>query len=235
MKRIGLALVALALGTMPAPTRAATPQRTSVETPGEASSKAGPAAGDDGMMSFGGGVWLVDEPSDDLAEPLPLASKREFEQRGYEVVQTGDKVQAVVDKQGKIYNKRPYHGIIPGRRDVFLPGRWARLAKRDYVTWVGVQPMASITRVFWQLTDPAPRFEVTKVDDRTLQVFFPGGRVPTRNNRRALRMAKFGGPVASVVTKRARGGALYVVHLKAAANHLYRFEAPFLYLDFERQ
>ncbi len=90
MKRTALALVALTLGAVPTDTLAAAPEKTSVETPGEASSKASPAGSDEGMMSFGGGVWLVDQPTDDLAEPLPLASKREFEERGYEVVQVGD-------------------------------------------------------------------------------------------------------------------------------------------------
>lgn len=212
------------------------PPVRSVETPAEAAAKAKPAdAEDPGMSTFGGGIWMVDDAQgDDLEEPVPLGTKSDFERKGYEVVGTDEKVELIVDKEGQIYVDRNYQGIVPGLRNTFDPARFARLANRDYVLWVGFQPMASITRIFWQLTDPAPRFEVTRVDDRTLEVFFPGGKIRKKNNRRYVWTNKFNGPIEYIRGKKVRGGSKYTIKLKGSSNHLYRFEAPFLYLDFER-
>ena len=83
--------------------------------------------------------------------------------------------------------------------------------------------------------DPTPRFEVTKTGPRTIEIFFPRFKVTSRNTIRALETVHFRGPVARVLGKRSSKGIRYTVHLKRNTNYLYRWDAPFLYIDFERQ
>lgn len=240
--RLGAAALGLAvLGAgMVAPSSASAQDEegsADVETPGQALEKAAPPPPPPpltpGQPAFEGSVLMVERPSDDLYEALPTGSDNEFRQRGYEVVRP-DRVEVIVDRDGKIYEDRKYQGIIPGIRNAFDDRRQQRRASKHYVTWVGFQPMAAVSRVFWQLTHAGPRFEVNKVDATTLEVVFPGARMPRLNAFRALETQFYGGPVASIDGKRVRGGVKFLIKLKEPANYLYRFEAPFLYVDFER-
>jgi hypothetical protein len=138
-----------------------------------------------------------------------------------------------VDPEGKIYRDRRYHGIVPGLRHMFRPGQLERLKKRDLVSWTGFQPMAETSRVFWQLTKPAPEFEVVKVDAKTIRVVLPGSRPARRNHLRPLVMTGFDTPVERVEARRKGRGTMFVITLREPADFLYRFEAPFLYLDIE--
>ncbi len=208
------------------------------ETPGEALKKSAPkeAPAPDKrprLFSLTTGGFDVTTPEDDLAEPVPSGTRSDFERRGYEVIEEG-KVEIIVDQAGQIYIDRIYQGIIPGIRNALRAGQLDRLKNRDLVLWVGFQPMAALSRLFWLVTDPAPTFEVTRLSDRRLEVFFPGARVVHQNTVRPLFTEHFGGPIHHVKGRRVRGGVRYIIELKRPANYLYRFEAPFLYLDFER-
>ncbi len=211
------------------------------EHPAEALEKGG--GGDKGArpssilnLGIGGGASLfrVTQPEDDLYEPVPEATRQEFEQRGYAVVTEG-KIDMIVDQQGQIYTDRNYHGIVPGLRNELFPGDLKKNQNKDLILWAGFQPLAAVSRVFWLLTDPAPRFEVTKLDDRQIEVFFPGADITHRNTTREMFTAFFTGPVQTIIGSRARGGIRYIIKLKREANYLYRFESPFLFVDFESE
>lgn len=242
MKRLSLLVIGLALlwpGVVLAEDEDPNAGSVDVETPAEALQRATPLP--EGViptqpdaMHFDGGVLVVERPDSDLYESLPVGSAADFRRRGYEVVRA-DKVEMVVDGDGTIYRDRNYQGIIPGIRDAFDKEKMERLSRRNHVGWVGFQPMAAISRIFWQLTAPDPQFEVNRIDDYTLEVFFPKARFHTSNLARRLWTNAFGGPVKSIDGQRARRGVRYIVKLKEpTAAYLYRFEAPFLYLDFER-
>ncbi|MGM0574184.1 MAG: hypothetical protein ACQEXJ_00425 [Myxococcota bacterium] len=203
------------------------------ETPAEALEKAKQREAAErapGLGGFAGGVYRVSAPEDDLVEPVPVGTEEEFEDSGYEVRREGE-IKIIVDEAGQIYVDRTYHGVIPGIRNSL----WDldRLANQDLVLWTGFQPMAAVSRVYWLLSDPAPRFEVTRLGDKRLEVFFPGARVLARNTVRAMITEHFATPIRSIEGKRLRRGVRYIIKLKHPTNYLYRFEAPFLYLDFE--
>ena len=191
------------------------------------------ARGQSGFNNFADGILRVTTPVDDLDEPLPTGTKTDFERRGYIVV-SDERVEILVDRAGQIYKDRVYQGIIPGIRHSLHAGQLDQLAGEDIVLWSGFQAMAPLQRLFFLLSDPTPRFEVTKKGPRTLEIFFPGFKVPNRNTVRALETSLFRGPVARVIGKREPKGIRYTVHLKRNTNYLYRWEAPFLYIEFER-
>lgn len=177
------------------------------------------------VTTFGGGVIVKDR--------VPVGDTKSFNDAGYEVISDGKgRSSVVVDETGNIYRDRNYHGIIPGIRDAFNLERFAKMSARHRVCWVGFQPKRNVSRVFWQLTHATPRYEVTKVDNQTVEVFFPGGRIDRRNNRRYLYTDKFAGPTTWIRGRNARKGATYRISLRADAQHTHRFEAPFLYVDF---
>ena len=213
------------------------PRTSDVETPGQALKKSqrpnADRTRDATQMRFEGGVLVVTMPVNDLDESLPIASTTEFEEKGYEVVRS-DEVEVLVDSVGKIYQDRNYQGIIPGIRERFDERKKPTSSKRISVLWVGFQPMAGVSRVFWQLSENSPLYEGNRVDELTLEVFFPGARMKDASVGRPLLTTSFGGPVDSIDGASVRGGTRFIVKLKQAANYLYRYEAPFLYLDFER-
>ena len=212
--------------------------KTNVDTPGEALQKVdrGRDRAADRPESFGGGLWLTEEHDDDLKEPLPLGTRRQFESRGYEIRTEGAQTYYIVDKAGRIYYDRNYHGVIPGIRNWIrrmTPRRRARMARRKLICWIGYQPYEAITRVFWHFTEANPQFEVIKRDRLTVEVFFPRTRIVIRNHWRTMRAEKFRGPIDTIRRKRSRRGTRFIISLKRPANFLYRFESPFLFVDFE--
>ena len=232
MKLAGLAFLMTWSFVWPA---AADEPRTNVETPAEALQKVRSdlrTTADDGA-SFGGGLWLTDEGEDDLVEPLPLGTRREFEDRGYEVVVEGTRIEYVVDKAGRIYHDRNYQGIIPGIRNWLYPRRQQRLRNRHLICWVGFQPMAAITRVFFHFSHPNPQFEVNKRDRLSVEVYLPTDRIKLRNHGRAMYAEKFRGAIETIRRTRSRRGNRFIITLKKPTNFLYRFESPFLFIDFE--
>lgn len=210
-------------------------QGKSVDTSGDAVRRSGDATARKPAQpqTYGGGLFLVDEPENDLEEPLPTGTEESFERRGYEIIRDGDRVELVVDPQGQIYTDRNYQGIIPSLRPYHFPERFRR-TQQSVVSWVGFQPMANVSRLFWQVTDAAVPFEITRIDERTVQVFFPNTRHDRRNEIRPMVMSSFDSAISSVEGQRVRGGLRYLIKLRRPVNYLYRVDAPFLFVDFER-
>lgn len=203
------------------------------ETPGEALTKAPPVKTPPGrFLNFVEGVSQSSRPTDDLYEPLPSGTAADFVRRGYEIFHE-DRVEYFVDREGKIYEDRPYQGVVPGRR--LNPDGSTTLKPRDTntVTWVGFQPMAAMSRVFWQLTNPEPRFEVRRIEPTHIEVILHDTEAANQNALREMVMELFTGPIRSVRGVRTASGLKYIIRLKNSAHYLYRYEAPYLLLDFE--
>lgn len=235
MKSAGcLPVLACLLLAWPAAAAEPTESDKDVETPAEALRKGnqGKTDTDDGG-AVGGGLWMVDEPDSDLEEPLPLGTEREFEDAGYEVLRHKGVVHYIVDRAGQIYLDRNYHGVIPGIRNWLRPKAAVKMRNRNYICWIGYQPFETISRVFFHFTNPNPQFEVTKIDRYTVEVRFPKTRIPVRNHYRTMYAEKFQGPIDTIRRVRGKRGTRIVIKLKRDANFLYRFEAPFLFVDFE--
>ena len=96
-----------------------------------------------------------------------------------------------------------------------------------------VQHTSKSSRLFWQLTKANPQFEVVKVDATTIHVVLKRSRPYRRNHRRPLVMTSFATPIERVDAKRKGRGTVFVIKLKEPTDFLYRFDAPFLYVDFE--
>ena len=226
-------LVALAIA---APAAIADEESSSVESPAEALKKAEPTKKKSSRLrfdDFSSGTYQTTSPADELSEPVPVGTRTDFERRGWAVV-TEDNVEILVDESGQIYIDRLYQGIIPGLRNELRVGEHKRHSKRHLVMWVGFQPMAALQRFYWLLSHHNQRFEVIRLSDRRIEVFFPGAAPHHPNDIRPLVTQFFTGPVARVDGKRVRGGTRYIIELKKEANYLYRWEPPFLYLDFEK-
>jgi hypothetical protein len=203
------------------------------ETPGEALTKAAPVKTPPGrFLNFVEGASQSGRPTDDLYEPLPSGTAADFLRRGYEIIHD-DRVEYFVDQEGKIYEDRPYQGVVPGRR-LNADGTTA-LAPRDVntVTWVGFQPMAAMSRVFWQMTNPEPSFEVRRIEPTRIEVTLHDTKAANQNAMREMVMELFTGPIRSVRGVRSGSGLKYIIELKNSAHYLYRYEAPYLLLDFE--
>ena len=202
---------------------------TSVDTPAQARQKAEEAART-GRTSF----WVVRDLNDSLDEKPSDLMRGGSKVRPYEFVGETGRVEIIVDKEGTLYKDRKYKGVIPGLRATTNPRRFARQRGKAIISWVGFQPKAAISRIFWVLTDPSPQFHVDRIDAMTVDVTFPNAKVTASNTIRGMEMQQFGGPIAYVVGKRLRKGIRYRIRLKRPANYLFRHEAPYLYVDFER-
>ena len=151
-------------------------------------------------------------PEDDLQEAPPKANRVQSTY-GYVVV-SDSSVEILVDRKGQIYKDRVYQGIIPGMRNELYEGQLDSLASRDLVLWVGFQSMAALQRLFFLISDPNPSFEVTRLSERKIEVFFPNFDVPNRNTVRGLWTEHFNGPVHRVLGKKEKQGIRYVIELK---------------------
>ena len=204
-------------------------EKTSVDTPAQSRQKAEDAART-GRTSF----WVVRDLNDSLDETPSDLMREGSKARPYEFVGEDGRVEIIVDKAGTLYKDRKYKGVIPGIRATTNPKKFARSRGKSIITWVGFQPKAAISRIFWVLTNPSPRFHVDRIDATTVDVTFPKTKIKAGNTIRGMDMQRFGGPVAYVVGKKTKKGIRYRIKLKRPANYLFRHEAPYLYVDFER-
>jgi hypothetical protein len=146
-----------------------------------------------------------------------------------------------VDDQNKIYQDRPYQGIVPQLRDTsaataryVVTPQAARQGQAIRVLWIGFQQKQFFSRVFIQ-TDRAPAvYTVYKTAPRRIVIDFPGGSVATSNNVRPIVTEKFDGPVAGIKATRNKKGASIAIELKRDAGYLYRQEGNYIYVDVER-
>jgi len=207
----------------------AKPPSTSVDTPAQSRVKAEEAART-GRTSF----WVVRDLNDSLDEKPSDLMREGSKAKPYEFIGEDGRVEIIVDKAGALYKDRKYKGVIPGIRPTTNPRKFARNRGKSTITWIGFQPKAAISRIFWVLTDPSPRFHVDRIDATTVDVTFPKTKIKAGNTIRGMDTQHFGGPIAYVVGKKYKKGIRYRIKLKRPANYLFRHEAPYLYVDFER-
>ena len=178
--------------------------------------------------------WLVRKLFDSLDETPSTLLKGRDRVLPYEFVNEFGVVEIIVDQKRKLYRDRKYQGIIPGIRNTHSARLDLKRRKKNYITWVGFQPMAAISRLFFKLSSPEPTFHVNRIDAYTVEILFPKGKISSQNMIRPLITRNFGGPIDRVLGKRTKRGIRYLVKLKQPANYLFRIYGPFLYVDFER-
>jgi hypothetical protein len=83
------------------------------------------------------------------------------------------------------------------------------------------------------MTNPEPSFEVRRIQPTRIEVTLHDTAAANQNAIREMVMELFTGPIRSVRGFRTADGLKYVIRLKNSAHYLYRYEAPYLYLDFE--
>ena len=229
MNRLKVWLGACVLSGLMALPVTAPPPSTSVDTPGQSHRRASDDART-GRTSF----WVVRELNDSLDEKTSDFMRPGGKVLPYEFIGEDGRVEIIVDKEGVLYKDRKYQGVIPGIRPTVDPRRFARNRGKAAISWVGFQPKAAISRVFWVHSADSPRFHVDRINATTVDVIFPKARAQTNTTLRSMDARYFGGPVASITGKRVAGGLRYRIKLKRPANYLFRHEAPYLFVDFER-
>ena len=204
------------------------------ETPADAVKKAQSAERNRAERGERRDFWLVRKLFDSLDEtPSALLTGRD-RVLPYEFVNEFGVVEIIVDQKRQLYRDRKYRGIIPGIRNTHSARLDLKRSKKNYITWVGFQPMAAISRLFFKLSSPEPTFHVNRIDAYSVEILFPKGKIPNHNTIRPLITRNFGGPIDRVLGKRTKRGIRYLVKLKQPANYLFRIYGPFLYVDFER-
>ena len=71
------------------------------------------------------------------------------------------------------------------------------------------------------------------MDPTRIEVTLHDTNAANENALREMVMELFTGPIRSVRGVRTGGALKYIIRLKNSAHYLYRYEAPYLLLDFE--
>ena len=146
----------------------------------------------------------------------------------------------IVDKQGKIYKKNHYKGVIPGIRDVPAVPSKQHPPKVDHpvVEWVGFQPFRDHSRVFIQILG-SYTFTVTKKNKTLIEVAIPRATVATPNDARELVTERFPTMVKSVKIKRIEdpsGSYIAIdIYLKKDVGYLFHQEGKYVFVDVENR
>ena len=101
------------------------------------------------------------------------------------------------------------------------------------IKWVGYQPKGAFSRVFWLLSNIHQPVQVDRENALKVVVRFPRTSVASNQLLRPLEMKEMKGPIARVSATLSPTDVTYEIHLKRPAQHLYRFEGPYLMVDFE--
>lgn len=101
------------------------------------------------------------------------------------------------------------------------------------IQWVGYQPKAAFSRVFWLLSHIGQPVQVDRLSALKVVIRFPRTSVANDQLLRPLETQQFNGVIARVSATVSKEAIAYTIHLKRPAQHLYRFEGPYLIVDFE--
>ena len=109
----------------------------------------------------------------------------------------------------------------------------AGAASVSSIRWVGYQPKAAFSRVFWLLGRPHQPVQVDRINALQVVIRFPRTSVEHAQLLRPLEMQSMRGPIARVAATLTKTDVTFTVYLKRPTQHLYRFEGPYLMVDFE--
>ena len=163
----------------------------------------------------------------------------------YSVYSRGQVQETYIDEDYKLYEVRPYKGVVPGHPERGEPvdGEVA-LANTDKVTIerVGLEQKEMFSRVF-AVTDGLvtpwiyDNFATADANPGTpyrIIMEVAGGKIPTRNDRRPLDARAFNTPILTIQGVPSEGGAQVIITLKRKARYLPAQSGRTLYVDIER-
>ncbi|TXC78084.1 hypothetical protein FRC91_04970 [Bradymonadales bacterium TMQ1] len=134
-----------------------------------------------------------------------------------------------------------YRGVIPGTRDE-LPHlsdarrEGARADRPNQLTWVGFQPEASRTRVFFQSPRPM-RYRVNRGvgESPSLVLVFEHAEISTRNFSRFIDASYFGRAVTRIDAREVGGDVEVTILLREQVEPQVNAQGEYLYVDFPHQ
>lgn len=132
-----------------------------------------------------------------------------------------------------------YRGVIPGTRDEVAHMRraredGARTERPNPLTWIGFQPEADRTRVFFQSPRPM-QYSIQRETDG-LVVVFENARIPDRNFSRFIDASYFGRTVSRIEAAQGSGQTVRVkLQLRESVEPTVRVEGEYLFLEFPHQ
>jgi len=137
-----------------------------------------------------------------------------------------------VRKKKRTYQYKGVPAPSNERHKIVEPaGRQANLGQS--IRWVGYQPKAAFSRVFWLLSSINQPVQVDRENALKVVIRFPRTSVTNEQLLRPLETRQSKGPIARVSATVSKDDVAYEIHLKRPAQHLYRFEGPYLIVDFE--
>jgi len=148
--------------------------------------------------------------------------------------------EVVIDEDEKLYDVRPYGGVVPGRIEPEEPGVPPK--GNLHIERVGFEQRELFSRVFIVLdraTTPwvYDNFVQCQANPAVpCQIFaeFASAQVSTKNDRRPLVTKAFNTPVALVESAKTKEGIRIIVTLKREARYLPVQADKVLYIDVER-
>jgi hypothetical protein len=148
--------------------------------------------------------------------------------------------EVVVDEDEKLYDLRPYGGVVPGRLEPEEPGIPPK--GNPQIDRVGFEQRELFSRVFVvvdRATTPwvYDNFVQCQANPAVpCQIFaeFASARMSTKNDRRPLVTRAFNTPVALVESVKTKEGIRIVITLKREARYLPVQADKVLYIDVER-
>ena len=181
------------------------------------------------------GPALGQLPSIEITTPPPEAGAVEFHAASTGLIRI-DTFEIPTDSEpgrGEVSEydlKRPYQGVVPGRRDDLPTFRRFRRAKRPYLTWMGFQPKGN-GRVFLHLTKPVT-FNIAQVAADEFHIDLQKARLAFRNVGRRIDTSRFPGKVASLRARNmGRHGVRVMMKLREPARPTIRQQGSYIFVD----
>jgi hypothetical protein len=179
------------------------------------------------------------EPEEPAGQPVHVEGGKD----PYSVYSRGQIQEIFIDEDYRLYDLRPYKGLVPGDPDREA-GETASAGtpEKVVVRRVGLEQMELFSRVF-AAVDAAvtpwvyDNFATADANPGTpyqIIMEIAGGRIPKRTDRLPLDARAFNTPILEIQGIEFKGGVRVVVTLKRKARYLPAQAGNTLYVDIER-
>ena len=182
-------------------------------------------------------------------EPLPgedaPAENSSDEVDPYSVYSKGQLQETYIDEDYKLYEVRPYKGVVPGHPERGEPLDGELLptsAEKITVERVGLEQKELFSRVFavadavvtpW-VYDNFATADANPGTPYRIVMEVAGGKIPKRTDRLPLDARAFNTPILTIQGVHFKGGARVIITLKRKARYLPAQPGRTLYVDIER-
>jgi len=183
----------------------------------------------------------VEPGSDEEAHGEPTGDKVD----PYSVYSKGQLQETFIDEDYKLYEVRPYKGVVPGHPERGEPADGEvppPRSERITVERLGLEQKELFSRVF-AIADAAvtpwvyDNFATADANPGTpyqVVMEIAGGKIPTRVDRLPLDARAFNSPILTIQGIHFKGGVRVVITLKRKARYLPAQSGRTLYIDIER-